>query len=240
MFFECFEQDYGFWREEDPGGDHRYRHSTRFMTWCWPWPSDWGNVCQVFFTLKLPPFHAVFLGRKTVLESRKLYVHSLKVEYVHKLLRILLHGDLSILPYLFIFTFTFNYSRVDLQCCASFCCTAKWPSHAYIYILFLVWSSVMVSPKRLGIVLIMHIYVHSFSYIISYHGLSQETGYSSLCYTAGPHCLSILNVIVYIYQPQTPSLSYFLPPTLWQPQVYSLCLCESVSLLYNRLICAIF
>ena len=36
------------------------------------------------------------------------------------------------------------------------------------------------------------IYIHSLSYIIFQHGLSQETGYSSLCYTIGPHCLSIL------------------------------------------------
>ena len=31
-------------------------------------------------------------------------------------------------------------------------------------------------------------------YIIFHHGLSQEIGYSALCYTVGPHCLSILNV----------------------------------------------
>ena len=44
-----------------------------------------------------------------------------------------------------------------------------------------------------------YIYIHSLSYIIFHLGFSQETGYSSLCYTAGPHCLSILNVIVCIY-----------------------------------------
>ena len=49
--------------------------------------------------------------------------------------------------------------------------------------------------------------LHSLSYIIFYHGLSQETGYSSLCYTVRPHCLSILNAIVCSYKPQTPSLS---------------------------------
>ena len=40
-------------------------------------------------------------------------------------------------------------------------------------------------------------------------------GYSSLCCTVGPHCLSILNVIVCIYSPQTPSpsLSNPLPPS---------------------------
>ena len=36
------------------------------------------------------------------------------------------------------------------------------------------------------------IYINTFPYIIFHHGLSQETGYSSLCYTVGHHCLSIL------------------------------------------------
>ena len=30
--------------------------------------------------------------------------------------------------------FFFNWSVVDLQCCANFCCTAKWFSYTYIYI----------------------------------------------------------------------------------------------------------
>ena len=58
---------------------------------------------------------------------------------------------------------------VDLQCFVNFCCTAK------LYI------------------------KHSFCYIIFYYGPSQEIGYSSLCYTVRPHCLSIPNVIVCIY-----------------------------------------
>ena len=54
-----------------------------------------------------------------------------------------------------------------------------------------------------------HIYIwreciHSFSYIIFHHSLSQETGHSSLCYTVGPYihiwciCISVSmrNVIV--------------------------------------------
>ena len=43
-----------------------------------------------------------------------------------------------------------------------------------------------------------YIYKHSFYHIlfIFHHVLSQETGYRSLCCTAGPHCLSILNGIV--------------------------------------------
>ena len=69
---------------------------------------------------------------------------------------------------------------------------------------FLVYSKVTQS----------YIYIHYFLHIIFYHVLSQETGYSSLCCTVGPHCLSILNTIVCIYQPQTPHPSHSLPPTL--------------------------
>ena len=37
--------------------------------------------------------------------------------------------------------FSFFLSFIDLQCCANFYCTAKWPSRTYIYILFLPsWS----------------------------------------------------------------------------------------------------
>ena len=55
--------------------------------------------------------------------------------------------------------------------------------------------------------------IHSFLNILFHYGLPQETGYSSLCFTVGPCCLSILHVIVCIYQPQIPrpslSLSVF-------------------------------
>ena len=64
---------------------------------------------------------------------------------------------------------------VDLQCYVNFCCIAKWPSYAYIYIYILFL-------------------------IIFYNVLSQVIGYSFLCYTEGLYCLSILNVIVCIYQ----------------------------------------
>ena len=53
-----------------------------------------------------------------------------------------------------------------------------------------------------------------FFYILFHYGLSQDIEYSSLCYTVGPCCLSILNVIVCIYQPQTPSASLSLPHSL--------------------------
>lgn len=58
----------------------------------------------------------------------------------------------------------------------------------------------------------IYIYTHRhafFFYIIFHHGLSQQIGYGCLCYTAGPHCLSILHVIVCISEPQLPG-----PPPL--------------------------
>ena len=54
-------------------------------------------------------------------------------------------------------------------------------------------------------------YRHSFLNILFHYGLSQEIGYSSLCSTVGPWCLSILNVIVCVYQSQIPSPPLSLP-----------------------------
>ena len=59
-----------------------------------------------------------------------------------------------------------------------------------------------------------HVKCLYFSYVIFLYGLSQEIGYSSLCCTVGLSCLSILNVIVCIYQPQIPSQSLSLPDLL--------------------------
>ena len=72
-------------------------------------------------------------------------------------------------------------------------------------------------------------YVHYFSHIIFHQGLAQETGYSSLCYIVRPHRLSILNVILGIYQPQTPYPSHFLPVTKsWFLLIFSQHTVESV------------
>ena len=43
-------------------------------------------------------------------------------------------------------------------------------------------------------------YIHSLSHILFHHVLSQETGYSSLCYTVGPHCLSIFLKDVHFFR----------------------------------------
>ena len=100
------------------------------------------------------------------------------------------------------FTFkNFYWSIGDLQWCANF-----------------LLSSIVTQS---------YIYIHSLSSVIFHHDLSQETGCSSLCYAAGPHCLSILTVIICIYSPQTPTPSHSLPSPPCQPQVGSLCLCHS-------------
>ena len=99
-----------------------------------------------------------------------------------------------------------------LQCCVNFFYTAKWLRYRYIYILF---------------------------HILFHYGLSQDIEYSSLCYTVGPCCLSILYIIVCLCPSQTPipSLPYPCPP--WQPQVCSLylwvCFC-----FVDMLICIVF
>jgi len=59
-----------------------------------------------------------------------------------------------------------------------------------------------------------HKHTHSFSYIILHHVPSQVTGYSSLCYTAGSHCLATPNATVCTCWPQTPHPSHSLPLTL--------------------------
>ena len=91
-----------------------------------------------------------------------------------------------------------NYSTVDLQCCANLCCTAEWLSLSYThrYILFK--------------------YSFSWWFVPGYWG-------SSLCFTVGPCCLSILYVMVCIYHPLTPSASFPLPP---RNHKSVLCICE--------------
>ena len=48
---------------------------------------------------------------------------------------------------------------------------------------------------------VMHIYIYTIFHVLFHYGLSQDTEYSSLCYTVGP-CLSSLYVIVCICSSQ--------------------------------------
>ena len=47
----------------------------------------------------------------------------------------------------FIHVFKKFFITVDLQCSVNFCCTAKWPSHTYIYMLFQTLSSFVFHHK---------------------------------------------------------------------------------------------
>ena len=73
---------------------------------------------------------------------------------------------------------------VDLQCCVSFKCIAK--GFSYIYVLF---------------------------HILFHYGLLQDIEYSSLCYTAGPYCVSILYILL------IPISQFILLPPLFSPLV---------------------
>ena len=63
-----------------------------------------------------------------------------------------------------------------------------------------------------------------------HYALSPEAGYNSLYYTVELCCLSILNVIACIYQPQIPSPSLSLPHHLGN-RTSDLYICGSVSVL---------
>ena len=103
--------------------------------------------------------------------------------------------------------FILHWSIIDLQCCVSFRCIAKWFSYTYI---------------------------PSFSDSFPYR-LLQNTESSSLCYTVGPYWLSILHIVMCIYSSQLPNLSlaHFCPSviisfflSLW------VCLCFVNKLIY--------
>ena len=91
--------------------------------------------------------------------------------------------ETSLLLYLFS-----KWNIVDLKCCASLWCKAKWLGYTHMYILF---------------------------YIIFYYGLLWDTDYGSLCFMLGSCYLSILYITVCIYQPQTFSPSLFISSPHW-------------------------
>lgn len=81
---------------------------------------------------------------------------------------------------------SFSSYLYSLRCSLSFFFSYGWFT---MFCQFLLYSKVTQS----------YVYIPSFPHIIFHHVLSQVIGYSSLCCTEGPHCLSIPNVIVCIY-----------------------------------------
>ena len=79
--------------------------------------------------------------------------------------------NFTTLSALFFFILRFlNFSIiVDLQCPVNFYCTAK--------------------VTQLSVCVCVYIYTYFFSHIILHHVLLQGTGYNSLCYREGSHCL---------------------------------------------------
>ena len=95
----------------------------------------------------------------------------------------------------------------------------------------------VVSVSVYSIVTQSYMYIFSFSHTSFHHGLSQETGYSSLCCTVGPHCSSILNIMVCIYQPlPVHPTSSLLPPGKYK-SVLHFC---NLFCFVDRIICVIF
>ena len=84
------------------------------------------------------------------------------------------------------------------------------------------------TPIHIYFYIYTHIYMYFF--LIFFHfDLSQDVEYSSLCFTVGPCCLSVLYILVYICQSQTSNTSLFhLPFSFATTSIFSVC--ESVSI----------
>ena len=83
-------------------------------------------------------------------------------------------------------------------------CEAYFSFHFFKSKIELLYNVVPISPVQQSNPVIP---IYSFFSIIFHQGLSQETGYCSLCYAVGSHCLSILTVITVTLHLPTPSLS---------------------------------
>ena len=91
----------------------------------------------------------------------------------------------------------------------------------------------------LDFILLCFICKYSFWNILFHYGLSQQMKYSSLCCTVGLCYLSLLNVIVCIYLPWTPSPFLSFPSLLWWQPFCCLCLWVCFCFIDSS-ICAIF
>jgi len=82
-------------------------------------------------------------------------------------------------------------------------------------------------------VTLSYIYTHSFSHAILQNILLQETGYSSLYYTVGPHCLSTTKCnSFHLLTPKSPSIPLPLPSPLATTSLLSIsmiCFLHSLS-----------
>ena len=99
------------------------------------------------------------------------------------------HRCWVVLPINFFNLFIFNWRIIALQCCVGFCHTASWSIHRYIY----VPSLLNLPPTSLP---------------ISPHRLSQSRHLSSLGHTTNSHGLSILYMVVCMFQHYPLNLSY--------------------------------
>ena len=83
----------------------------------------------------------------------------------------------------------------------------------------------------------IYIYIYIYTYFFSHCGLSQDIGYSFLCYILGPDFLSITIVIVlHLLTPNSPFLTLPPPSPLATTNLFSVSLflfCRQVHLCYN-------
>ena len=77
---------------------------------------------------------------------------------------------------------------------------------------------------------VIQLYIHIFFHVLFHYRLLQDIEYSPLFYTVGPHCLSILYIVVCICLSQTPNLSLLPPSPLVTMSVSLLLFCKLVHL----------
>ena len=65
---------------------------------------------------------------------------------------------------------------------------------------FLVYSKVILLYISLSLSIYIYIHTHMYFQILFHYGLSQDTEYSSLCFTVGPCCLSLIYKVLCICQ----------------------------------------
>ena len=103
--------------------------------------SDWSDL--IWSDPTIPKEYSVLFPHMTLFiweEQKQLSTLTLQTSSI-----LVLTADLFILLGCMFF---FNWSIVDLQCCANFCCTAKWLSLTHIYIhYFYILFSIMVYPR---------------------------------------------------------------------------------------------